>query len=273
MAAYNAESYIGEQIESIINQTNKEWSLYIRDDNSTDNTIKIIKSYCKKNKNIILYHDNKGNLGCKNNFFELLLSIDSLYYMFSDSDDYWLPNKIAISLDKMQLLEKGNPYTPIIIHTDMCIADAKLNIIEESMWRAAKFNPDKIKTYNYLGLMGYIGGATMLFNQKAKEVSIPINPAVYMHDLWIGLCVIREGIIYSIHQQTILYRQHDKNSVGGASNAQLAFSYKLKNFKKVLKTNWQTYKMLNKIGYGSLLKYFYYKIKLVFMMRCGKMFE
>ena len=43
MATYNGEKYVGEQIDSIINQTYENWKLLIRDDNSTDKTLEILK--------------------------------------------------------------------------------------------------------------------------------------------------------------------------------------------------------------------------------------
>ncbi|ADR22198.1 hypothetical protein MATR_01610 [Marivirga tractuosa] len=45
MPAYNAEKYISEAIESIINQTYTNWELLICDDNSTDKTYEIAKSF------------------------------------------------------------------------------------------------------------------------------------------------------------------------------------------------------------------------------------
>ncbi|MCV5888381.1 glycosyltransferase, partial [Escherichia coli] len=38
IATYNGEKYISEQVESILNQTYKNFHLYIRDDGSTDKT-------------------------------------------------------------------------------------------------------------------------------------------------------------------------------------------------------------------------------------------
>lgn len=43
MSTYNGERYIKEQLNSIVNQTYKNWHLYIRDDGSTDDTLKILK--------------------------------------------------------------------------------------------------------------------------------------------------------------------------------------------------------------------------------------
>ena len=48
LATYNGEKYINEQIDSIINQSNQDWKLIIHDDNSTDNTVNIIRKYTKR---------------------------------------------------------------------------------------------------------------------------------------------------------------------------------------------------------------------------------
>ena len=45
MATYNGEKYLGEQIDSLLAQTYKDWHLYIHDDGSTDNTQAILREY------------------------------------------------------------------------------------------------------------------------------------------------------------------------------------------------------------------------------------
>ena len=44
MATYNGENYLREQIDSILCQTNQDWTLYVQDDGSKDATLDIIKS-------------------------------------------------------------------------------------------------------------------------------------------------------------------------------------------------------------------------------------
>lgn len=48
MSTYNDEKYVDEQIQSILNQTESNFNLYIRDDGSTDSTVHIINTYSKK---------------------------------------------------------------------------------------------------------------------------------------------------------------------------------------------------------------------------------
>ena len=47
MATYNGEQFIREQLDSLFAQTYTDWTLFVRDDGSTDNTISIIESYQK----------------------------------------------------------------------------------------------------------------------------------------------------------------------------------------------------------------------------------
>ena len=69
MATYNGEKYIKEQIESILNQTYQNFVLYIRDDNSKDDTNKIIDEYEEKYSNrVVKVKDDRIAKGACNNF-------------------------------------------------------------------------------------------------------------------------------------------------------------------------------------------------------------
>ena len=58
MATYNGAMYVKEQIESIEQQSYTNWILFIRDDNSTDDTASFIKEKAKENPGkIILIED------------------------------------------------------------------------------------------------------------------------------------------------------------------------------------------------------------------------
>mgnify|MGYP001752760343 CR=1 FL=1 len=121
LAVYNGEKYLQVQIDSILAQTNQQWVLYIRDDDSTDSTQQIIFDYCLKYDNIVAVKDKLGNLGCYENFRQLLRVVRSKYYMFSDADDYWLPEKVQISYDFILKKEEQYPNIPILAHCDKII--------------------------------------------------------------------------------------------------------------------------------------------------------
>ena len=134
MATYNGERYISEQIESILNQTYKNWKLYIRDDGSKDNTISIIRDFEKQYPNkIILVKDKKNGLGAKCNFAELMKYSKQEYCMFSDQDDIWIDNKIEKTLEKMKQAEKKySKKTKNFEHTELKVIDVELKDINDS---------------------------------------------------------------------------------------------------------------------------------------------
>ena len=59
LSTYNGEKYLSDQIESILNQTFKGWTLLIRDDDSSDSTAEIIKGYESKDARIKFINKNK----------------------------------------------------------------------------------------------------------------------------------------------------------------------------------------------------------------------
>ena len=94
LSTYNGEKYLNEQIISIQNQSEKDWRLLVRDDGSSDNTLRLLEYFASQDKRIILIKDDKGNLGVVRSFEILLAQSNADYIMFADQDDVWLANKI-----------------------------------------------------------------------------------------------------------------------------------------------------------------------------------
>lgn len=101
MANYNRAKYIGEAIESIINQTFKDWELIIVDDSSTDNSIEIIYNYME-NYNQIQLIRNKENMGYSKAMREAIPYLSSDIFGILDSDDALKSNAIEIMYKKHQ---------------------------------------------------------------------------------------------------------------------------------------------------------------------------
>ncbi|GAB3663604.1 hypothetical protein GCM10028791_39020 [Echinicola sediminis] len=68
MPAYNSEAYIGIAIQSVIDSTYQNWELIITDDNSTDNTLEIARSFEKNDDRVkvILNDKNYGDYPNRN---------------------------------------------------------------------------------------------------------------------------------------------------------------------------------------------------------------
>ena len=100
MPNYNKGEFVGEAIQSVINQSYRNWKLYIIDDNSKDSSKKILKKYIKNKKIKILFlKKNSGPGYCRNLG---LNKSNSRLVAFLDSDDYWKKNKLASQIKFMQ---------------------------------------------------------------------------------------------------------------------------------------------------------------------------
>ena len=90
---YNTELYLERCLNSILNQTFKDIELIIVNDNSNDNSHKIIETFINENNNI-KYIDNKENKGVSNCRNEAIKISSGEYILFIDSDDYLDENMI-----------------------------------------------------------------------------------------------------------------------------------------------------------------------------------
>ena len=150
LATYNGGDRIHVLLDSILNQSYKNFTLYIHDDGSTDITLSVINSYQKGYPQIILLEDPFNHRGAKQSFIWMLSHVTADYYMFCDQDDLWLPNKINQSIHFIYNIEKENPDKPICIHTDLAVADANYNVISKSLWKLSKVKPRILENKDYI---------------------------------------------------------------------------------------------------------------------------
>ena len=102
LATYKSNiKYLKKQIDSILNQTYKDISLLISDDNSQDEELeKTLKEYEQKDNRVHIYFQEK-NIGYIKNFGFLLEKSTAEYIMYSDHDDIWYPEKVEKSLKEL----------------------------------------------------------------------------------------------------------------------------------------------------------------------------
>lgn len=107
MPNYNKSKYLNEAINSVLSQSNKNWKLYIIDDNSSDSSSKILQKY-RKNKKIKIFFlkKNRGPSFCRNLGIK---KSNSKFIAFLDSDDYWKKDKLKDQINFM--IKKSYPFT------------------------------------------------------------------------------------------------------------------------------------------------------------------
>jgi glycosyltransferase involved in cell wall biosynthesis len=215
MATYNGGAFIEAQLDSLLGQTMEDWQLLVRDDRSDDDTVEKIQSYAAKDKRILLLNDESVRLGASLSYFKLLEhgSAHADYFMFCDQDDVWLPDKIEVTLRKMQEMEKRfDSRTPLLVHTDLSVADRNLRVFAPSLWTYQNLDP-KIAGLNRLLAQNNVTGCTVMINRPLAALTTPPTPVI-MHDWWLALVAAAFGAIGYVSQSTIVYRQHGTNDTG-----------------------------------------------------------
>lgn len=211
LATYNGEKYIKQQIDSIINQTFKDWRLIIHDDGSTDNTLNIIKSFNDCRIEVI---NDKLHFGSSAyNFMYLLRFSQSPYIMFCDQDDIWFEDKVY-RFYNMLLCEDSS--IPVAVYSKSLLWNEKEGVL--GIGGFDKF-PNKLE--QLICCNGGIQGCSSMFNRAALDILISFNGRVAMHDHLLNLVVLSFGKAIPINEPLMYYRQHDSN-VTGRSNYTLS---------------------------------------------------
>lgn len=244
LAAHNGEKYIQKQIESLMSQTVSDFRIYVCDDKSTDETFSIVKEFAEKYPEKITAYQNDVNTGgAKHNFFKMMVAQKNDYVMLCDQDDVWKPDKVEISLSKMKgMEERYGAETPILVHTDLTVADENLVTISNSYQRMSRKNFDK-NSLNYMLALGTVAGCTVMYNRALANL-ITSEPVFFvMHDWWVALVAAAFGKIGVINEPTVLYRQHSDNESGAKSVLSPKYiTFVLRNFNKMKGLIFETYR-------------------------------
>lgn len=216
MAVYNGEDYLAEQIDSLLNNSCQNFTLHIFNDHSQDRSEIIIDEYAGKYPDKIFAHHHSENHGVIRNFLEGTQIMNADYYMFCDQDDVWMPDKIKRSLEAMEQLEASVGDQPCIVFGDAKMVGRDLQELAPSFQQQSGYRTDALDPAHIL-MENKLNGCTILFNRSLQQLLTVFPPEIRMHDWWIALIGSFFGKIYYLDQPLLLYRQHEKNVVGGSN--------------------------------------------------------
>lgn len=245
MTSYNGEKYIRKQIESIVNQTYKNWILLIQDDSSSDRTVSIINEYVKADDRIKVL-TNKGKRGVYNNFHSLInkcKKYDFDFYMFSDHDDIWYVDKIRYMINFFQDNTVGG--IPTMIYGDMEIINGQGKITGKRVNELLKleyksrFDP----FYNHT-----VFGCNCMMNKElfvivpAVDIDSKITP-ILCHDNYYAKYATMFGRLIYMDKVLMYYRRYGDNVTAkhDYSNGLKKILYRLTKIDSLAKDHARTY--------------------------------
>ncbi|HFH9926124.1 TPA: glycosyltransferase family 2 protein [Streptococcus suis] len=209
MSTYNGQQFLAEQIRSIQDQSYTDWTLFIRDDGSSDNTKEILKDFERQDSRIhLIDNDKSDNLGVIKSFHKLVNHDRADYYFFSDQDDVWLPNKLELSLKEAQNYLAD---LPLMVYMDLKVVNQDLEIMTESMVKSQSHHANT-ELVQELTENTVTGGVAMI-NHALAEMWQETDD-ILMHDWYLALLASAFGNLVFIDQPGELYRQHSDNVLG-----------------------------------------------------------
>ncbi|ALS25946.1 family 2 glycosyl transferase [Paenibacillus sp. 32O-W] len=228
LSTYNGTGFVAQQVESLLNQSYADCEILIRDDGSSDDTVKIIYKTLTNYPDKIRLIQGR-NIGVVESFFNLLKNSDENadYFCFCDQDDIWLPDKIERAVN---YLEGYCNQIPAMVFTATQMTDSNLRPI--TVWPG---KPRKEPSFYNALVQNIAVGATITMNKAARDLicrQLPQADRIIMHDWWAYLCVSAFGKTFFDPEPSILYRQHSGNVVGGERNNLDMLIKKWKSFRR-----------------------------------------
>jgi glycosyltransferase involved in cell wall biosynthesis len=218
LCTYNGSRFLEKQLNSVLNQTIAVDEIIICDDNSSDETIKIINIYQDKNPGLIHLFQNKPGLGTIKNFEKAIYKTTGDLIFLSDQDDIWYPEKVEKSINFFKKNQKC-----VLLFSDGDLIDHEDLKIAGSLWTKWGFDDEKKSLWSNNKLAfnslvkgdNKITGATVCFKASLKNKIYPIAlPLDYWHDGWLGTHAAAVEGLFFINEPLIKYRVHDSQQVG-----------------------------------------------------------
>jgi glycosyltransferase involved in cell wall biosynthesis len=203
MAAYNAERYIGQAIESVLSQTYPHFELIIVDDGSTDDTLNIVRSYAARDARIIVVQSEHGGVSKTRNI--ALKSAHHQWVASMDADDVSLPHRLE------RQMEASKKHPEVVVWGSYL---TKVNDSGETLGEI-QTGPTSVDEFNKLDrTKDYIS----LYNAVAmfrRDIALAVGgynetiSAAEDTELWDRMA--DHGPVVCIPEPLVLYRWHEQS--------------------------------------------------------------
>lgn len=213
MPSYNTASFIAESIQSVLDQSYKDWELIIVDDCSPDDTDEVVKPYLSDAR--IKYLKNEKNSGAAVSRNRALRAAKGNWIAFLDSDDLWMPDKLK---KQVSFMEKNGYHFSYTNYAEIDTEGKKNGITVTGPKRITKTG-----FFNYC----WPGCLTVMYDRDAVGL-IQIADIKKNNDYAMWLKVCQKVDCYLLDEELALYRRGRAGSVSTHSiKTMIGWHYKL----------------------------------------------
>lgn len=232
MPLYNNERYVIESIQSVINQTYKNWELIIVNDASTDSSKRLVESFLEEKKdNRIIFIDldkNKGVSHARNVGIKLS---KGEYISFLDSDDLWNAKFLEVVYTNLCTQKSSMTFTKYAFLQDKEIFSCKIEANSGMLSEYIYFNKNRYEMLFPFHIGSILIKKELLIKYK---IEFPEDQTLFEDALFICklLCITQ---VNAVDEVLMLYRQHmdsafHKNFTAEEAIQEVIFFCRLKEY-------------------------------------------
>lgn len=217
--AYNCDRYIGQAIESILNQTYSSYEIIVVDDGSQDKTREALQPYCQHIQYV--YQENQGVSVARNHGLNLARGE---FIVFLDADDMFLPDKLTTQLAVFE----AQPQLGLVQSGWRRVNQKGEILMDATPWNyVPELNLEMWLRWKPLGTMG-----TLMFRRDWLLKVAGFEPGLaHAEDVDLILRLALLGCESAwLHQSTVCYRQHDRNTMRDGISQAKSINYVLDKF-------------------------------------------
>jgi glycosyltransferase involved in cell wall biosynthesis len=224
MAVHNGELFLRQQIDSILPQLKDGDELIISDDDSTDSTPEIVKSYLDSR----IHRLPQKKFGDPSKNFEYALSHCNNEIIFlADQDDVWHPNKIEIMKSELASCD--------LVVCNCRLIDENGDVLSESFFEKNNSQKGLIKNL----IKNSFVGCCMAFRRNLLGRIMPFPLKFIMYDQWIGVIAQRYFNVKFIPQTLVDHRRHKGNYSTTGERSKNSWNKKVISRLQLAKALWQ----------------------------------
>jgi glycosyltransferase involved in cell wall biosynthesis len=200
---FNCERFIRQSLESILNQTFRDFEYIVVNDGSTDNTLQKIREIASADDRIILI-DNKTNIGRVKSLNTALENVKSSYIAIQDADDISLPERLE---KQYNFLENNKDY--VLAGANIIVMDEFENFISKP---ERPIENDEAK-FSLLFRCTFANPSIMFRKKVIDENNIKYEDNfIHAEDFRIITLISRHGKVYNLKEPLVKYRKHSFNN-------------------------------------------------------------
>ena len=221
MATFNGARFLETQLRSIFDQIRRPDEIVISDDHSTDDTLKIARSFRTEAKKLGISYSvvtHSGKPGVARNFSNAVSHTTAGLVALSDQDDWWEPGK----LESLERIFQGDSAL-LMVHSDALLVNESGEPLGMGLLESLRITGGEQHALmtghgiKAVARRNLVTGATSMIRRELADVAGPV-PEGWLHDEWWALVAAsRDGLLLDPTRYQH-YRQHEANQVGATQS-------------------------------------------------------